>query len=339
MASPLQKLLLGAAVLGSAVALTGPAGAAPAMPEPTCGPGSADKAGDNTNATTMQQGSPNTDLLQFFWRYSVEGGKPKVTANLRVAELDKTVQAPYTAHGYTIDFTVGKEPRLLAAYIDQAGQVSYQYGHPRETTSTDPTPSYEGDTTGALYEGKNGIIEIELPIEAMKAAGQTLGSATIEARQYEGRTSVPIPAPVVFVAPIADDMSAKGGFVVAPCAVPAVPVTAGPSLPAATVPGAGAAPAPLKLEVTVPALKAKKVSKARGFAVKLKSPVALTGLKATLKKGTKTVGTGSLASLSGSGSMKIKVAKAIKKGTYALTFAGKGAGGQTATAAVAVRVK
>jgi methionine-rich copper-binding protein CopC len=319
----MKRTLLLTMMLAAAVAFSGPAAAAPTA---DCGNTAKDPAGDNQNQTTGGETTPSLDLTEFFWRFT--GGK--VTANLRVAELTTAVQAPYTAHAYTIEFTVNKEPRLLTAVIDQAGQVGYQYGHPREIDSTDPAPSYEGDTTGTLHEGKDGVIEIEVP-DAFKPVGATFGAATIEARQYAGRTAVGIPAPLIFVAPIADTMGGKSGFVGAPCAAPGTPTVTVPIATAAPLPAA-AAP---KLTVTAPKLVAKKVAKAKGFSVKLSTTAPLTAVTAQLKKGSKVVGKGSLKSLTGSGTLKVKVAKKLKKGTYTLAFTAAG-GLKTA---VAVKVK
>ena len=323
----MTRTLLITFALAAAVAFgTGPAAAAPTA---DCGNSSKDASGDNVNQTTTQQAPPNMDMTEFFWRFA----NGKVTANLRVAELDKTVQAPYTAHAYTIDFSVNKEPRLLSIVIDQAGQVGYQYGHPREVTSTDPAPSYEGDTTGQLHEGPNGVIEIEVP-EAFKPAGATFGAASIEARQYAGRTSVGVPLPLIFVAPIADTMTGKGGFVGAPCATPGTPTV---TAPVATEVVKGTVTAP-KLTVTAPKLVAKKISKARRFSVKLSTTAPLTGVTGQLKKGSKVFGKGSLKSLASKGTMKFKVTRKLKKGTYTLAFAAQGAEAKLTTA-VAVKVR
>jgi hypothetical protein len=325
-----KRITLGTAALAAAVALAGPAGAA--GPTADCNNSAKDATGDNVNQTTTQPATPNMDMTEFFWRF--EGGK--ATANLRVADLNTTVQPPYTSHAYTIEFTVNKEPRLLTAVYDQAGQVAFQYGHPREIDSTDPAPSYEGDTTGKLHEGKDGVIQIDVPMDVFKAAGATFGAATIEARQYAGRMAVGYPAPIIFVAPIADTMTGKAGFVAAPCAAPTVPtVTLPTGVTTTAVTGTAVAP---KLTVTAPRLVAKKVAKAKGFSVKLSTTAPLTGLTAQLKKGSKVVGKGSLKSLTGSGTMKLKVTKKLKKGTYTLAFAGTAAAGKLATA-VAVKVK
>lgn len=322
-----RTLLLLTTMLAVVVGLSGPAAAA--GPTADCGHTSKDASGDNVNQTTTQAAPANMDMTEFFWRFA-DG---KVTANLRVAELDTTVQPPYTAHAYTIEFTVNKEPRLLTAIYDQSGSVAFQYGHPREVDSTDPAPSYEGDTTGKLHEGKDGVIEIDVPMDVFKAAGATFGAVAIEARQYAGRMAIPYPAPVIFVAPVADQMAGKAGFVGAPCAAAGTPTAAVPvigGLPAAT---------PLQLKVTAPKLVAKKVAKAKGFSVKLQTSAPLTAVTGQLKKGSKVVGKGSLKRLTGRGTMKLKVAKKLKKGTYTLAFSGKGADGRAATAAVAVKVK
>lgn len=325
----MKRTLLLTTILAAAVGLSGPP--ATAAPTADCGNSSKDPSGDNVNTTTTQQATPNMDLTEFFWRF--ENGK--VTANLRVADLNTTVQPPYTAHAYTIEFTVNKEPRLLTAIYDQAGQVAFQYGHPREIDSTDPAPSYEGDTTGQLHEGKDGVIQIDVPMDVFKAAGATFGAAAIEARQYAGRMAVPYPAPVIFVAPIADDMSGKGGFVGAPCAAAAAPVPGAPTVPPVVAP----APAAPKLTATAPKLVGKKIAKAKSFKVKLKATAPLTAVTGQLKKGAKVLGKGSLKRLGSAGTMKFKVSKKLKKGGYTLVFAGKDADGRAVSTTVPVKVR
>lgn len=329
-----------AALLSAAVvAAPAPAGAAEPAPTPDCGVMATDKAGDNVNATTQQQAPPNTDVTQVFFRHTIKDGKPRVTANIRVAELTKAIQAPYTAHQYILDFTINKQPKLVAAIIDRAGGVSYYYGHPRAITDTDPAPSFEGYTTGALYEGKDGIVEIEVPLEAWKVpAGAAISALTFEVRQPVGRTSQVIPAPIVYVSPIADDGAGKGSFAIAPCATPGTPTPAAPitaPVDAGTPPPA-AAP---KLTVTAPKLVARKVSKARRFSVKLSSSAPLTGVVGQLKAGSRVLAAGKLASLGSSGAMTLKLTKKLKRGTYTLAFSGRDAAGQTAAAAVAVKVR
>lgn len=326
-----------AGLLAACVALAAPARGAEPPPTADCGVTATDRAGDNVNQTTNQQGTPNTDVKEVFFRYAVKDGKPALTANIRVAELDTTVQAPYTAHWYQLEFTVNKKPKLLAAVIDAAGLVSFYYGHPREITDTDPSPSYEGDTTGRLYEGPDGVIEIDMPIEAMELAGGAISGLTFEVRQAVGRTSVTIPAPIIFVAPIVDDGSGKGAFPVAPCAKPDVPTTAAPVVPAPVAPVTETAKAAPELRVTAPRVKALR--KGRSFAVALQSTAPLSAVTAQLRKGRTVLAQGKLARLASKGSVRLKARRAVRKGTYQLLVTAKAADGTALSRAVAVRVR
>ena len=113
-------------------------------------------------------------------------------------------------------------------------------------------------------------------------------------------------------------------------AVPRPPASPPPSSPAPPpVQAAPPAVAPPTITVRPGRLSARK---ARGrLKVGLSSDGRLTGLVATLKKGSKMVGSGRLATLDGPGRIVLKVKK-LRKGSYTFRVAGKsGAGNVVAT--------
>jgi hypothetical protein len=73
--------------------------------------------------------------------------------------------------------------------------------------------------------------------------------------------------------------------------------------------------------------------------VKLKSTEAITKLGAQLLKGKKVVGTGKLASLNGTGTLKLKLRSKLKKGSYVLNLVGNRASGERATAAFKLKAR
>ena len=70
-------------------------------------------------------------------------------------------------------------------------------------------------------------------------------------------------------------------------------------------------------------VSAKKAKKGKSIAVKVTTSRAVEQVTATLKQGKKTLGTGRVAPFGGSGTLKVKLAKALKKGTYTLTVVGR----------------
>jgi len=107
--------------------------------------------------------------------------------------------------------------------------------------------------------------------------------------------------------------------------------------PAVTPPPA-AAPA-TKLTATVPTLSAKKVNKAHAFTATVKTTAPLTGVRGLLVDKKRQRGQGSLASLSGTAKLKVKVKGKLKPGTYQLSVGGKDAQGASVVASAKIRVK
>jgi hypothetical protein len=96
----------------------------------------------------------------------------------------------------------------------------------------------------------------------------------------------------------------------APAPAPAAPVTSPPP------------PAPVEainLAVATGKASAKKLAKSRSLPVKVTVSREVKSITATLKKGSKTVGKGSLGVTSGTKTLKVKIAKKLKKGTYSLS--------------------
>jgi hypothetical protein len=100
-------------------------------------------------------------------------------------------------------------------------------------------------------------------------------------------------------------------------------------------------PARLAVKVTVPKLRAKRLAKTRRITVKLRGKA--TALKAQLRAGVapdaKVLGTGRLATLDGSGKLKLKLRGKLKRGRYVLSLTGRNADGAAAEGAVGVRVR
>ena len=364
MTTTTARRLAAAAMIAAATATVAPAAAeeAPLAPTSCAGLTFEDPTGDAyVNAVPVSGtvgGQPfppqapvpagdNVDLTQGYFVHAPNAkGTNVLTAVLRVKNMSKTPGAG-GSQGlfYSMNFTISEDGADVGKFVAATivgESVSYSYG-----TAGQDGYTTEGQTTGRIIDGENGAIEIVVPVAPMKLTNKSLGSPNGNAANIYGDPSV---GPYFFPA---NDVGPDGGegkaFKVAPCGEAGVPTPAEPTTPGVSTPapggGGGSAPqqgAPqqsgLGITVTVPKLSAKKIAKKKGFAVKLSSSGKVTGLKATLLKGRKTVGKGALASVEGSATLKLKTAKTFKKGTYTLRLTGTNAAGQTSSAQVQMKV-
>jgi hypothetical protein len=240
--------------------------------------------------------------------------------------------------------------RFVRAYQDVSGTVKYTWGEPRAVTDDQTAPRVGGATTGALFPGKGGIVQIEIPLKDIGAtAGSQLKGLSIQVRQWASLPAA-VPStglPLFSPAPIYDDAAGKGAYTLGPCpATPAPGAPGGPPAPApstttTTTAPSGSSPAALNVKVTVPKLAAKKLAKAKKFTIKLSGTAS--GLTAVVRKGAdrngKALASGKLATLKGSGKLTLKTKGKLKKGTYVLAITGKNAQGQPAEGAVKIKVR
>lgn len=342
-----MRKLFAAAALAAASLVAAPAGAVDqTKPEVSCfGLLFKDKIGDATSAGPAGDSSykpDNLDLSEGFLKYDAAQGAEAATINLRVANLHKTIPKGATAIVWQMNYVGSQGTNAwVRAMTDFSGLVSYEYGGLEETPAI-PFNVRRGATTGAFFEGKDGIVQIVIP-ESLEPKGQVL--KTFKISTYEAVQTLPGAAPTpVKGGLLYEDDNASGGkttwTVGQPC--PA----AAPAAPAAPAELPAAAPAPvtalsssgpLPVKVTSRRFKAKKVKK--GMTIKLKASEPLTKIGAQLKKGKKVVGKGSLAKLNkGKGSLRLK-AKRLKKGTYVLDLAGTDATGARRFTAVKISIR
>ena len=340
-----------ALVVAGAATAAMPAGADEAAPLPTscAGMSFTDPAGDQkVNMVPLsggiadqipkpQKAKDNVDIIGGFLRYVTEGDKNVLTANLVVTDLTAGSETGASGLMYTFGWTQDGATRFVQATVPNSGDPAFTYG-------TNSTSGYdtEGETTGKLHMGKNGVVSIVIPVQAMGMANKSLTLTNASAAnlyEAEGRGFFP-------ENDAGPDNRQGKAFKVAPCAEAGTPTQAGPTVPQVpvAVPDTGT-PAPtgvstLNLKVIASKLSARKLKRARSVSVKLSSGEAITGLTASLRKGSRTLAKGSLASLSGTGTMKLKLARKAKlrKGTYSLVLKGTNAAGQAASAVVSLRV-
>ena len=113
----------------------------------------------------------------------------------------------------------------------------------------------------------------------------------------------------------------KASAVLGAATKPAAPLPATPPTTAETpAPAPATAPA-ASLSMTTKSVSAKKSKKKLTLAIGATKPV--TDVTASLKKGSKTLGTAKLASLGTSGKLVFKLKKALKKGSYTVAISAK----------------
>ena len=348
-------LTAGALVAAAAAAL--PARAQTAQPQPTSCAGVTfnDPAGDQKVAAAVvagqavgppQKAGDNLDLIKGFFRYVPNAaGKNVLTAHLNVTNLTKTIEPNFDTNVWIMYMTVEGTEHFVRLTVDKAGKETYVYGTFAANSNT-----VVGDTTGKMYEGANGMIEIVVPVEKMGIAGKTMETPYGNSRVGG--------AGFIFPVDIGPDDNAGKDFKVTPCAEAGTPTQAEPDpTPTPTpAPGGGggggggggtqpapapgpAAPAPVTYTVTSPKLTAKKINKRKKFVLAVRSSGKVTGFTGRLLKGKRAVGTGKLAALDGAGKLTIKVKKKLKKGSFTLVLSGKDTSGRVATGRVQLRVR
>jgi hypothetical protein len=134
---------------------------------------------------------------------------------------------------------------------------------------------------------------------------------------------------------VADDYAYQGLATLAVAgAAPATPPASTP--PASTPPASAPAPG-ATLTIRTRSASAKR---AKGkLKVGVSSDQAVTQVVATLSKGKKKVGTGKLATLSGNGTVTVKVPRKLKPGSYSIAVTAKDQRGATVGAAAKLKIK
>lgn len=262
----------------------------------------------------------STDVRGIF--FNSTGGK--VTLNIQLTEA--VTEAPAGTQGIVYRFLYSKPDTLFLDVEVGLTGVTYSYGH------FETGPVGDGETTGTIHEGPDGVISVNLPPShggkaGMKLAGNLFSSISTGAIlastdyapdegdfTYDGAECPGSPEPV---AP--------------PSATPA------PGGPVATPEPTGPQNQPLgKLAVKASPSKLKAGRKKATF--KLTASEEITSLTAKLTRRGKAVGTGSLARLSGTAKLKLKLKGKLKKGSHQLVLNGRKADGTNGAAVFKIKV-
>jgi hypothetical protein len=328
-------IVLGAAALAAAA----PAGAVDeTKPAPACyGLAFTDKKGDAASQAPGAQpgGRENLDLIGGFYKYDAAKAEEATTFNMQIANLSKDIPDGATAVSWYISYGNAAGDPWLRALTDFTGLVSYETGH-YEIVGPQTQSVRDGATTGAFFEGPEGVIQIVYPADGPGKPGTTLKTATVTA--YEARQVLPGASPTPAKGGLlyeVDIASTKGTFTVgSPC-----PATA-PSAPAASTNApapttqplnSGTKPLPARLVTT-------KAKAAKRLKLKVKSTEALTKFGLQIRKGKKVFGKASAAKLSGTKTLKVKTKK-LKKGSYTVDLAGTDSSGARRFAVAKLKIR
>jgi hypothetical protein len=272
--------------------------------------------------------SDATEIQRTFLKYDASKGAEATTLNMVVKNL--TLSPPAGATGMVWDFKFAGTDgatHFVRAIVDLSGGSAFEYGSLDETL---PVQRYvaEGSTPGKFFEGPDGVIQLVVPPDFAKP-GTTLKSIVGEAQLSLQIVPSAVPTPPSRgLTNVYDDTAGKA-VPIGECA-PDQPIEGG-------VLGGVTRALPVTLATT--ATSAKKVKKAKSLSLKLKSTEKITALTAKLLKGTTSYGKGSLAELNGSGTLKLKLSKKLKKGSYTVNLAGTDSAGNKLTATAKYKVK
>ena len=331
------------AVAIAAAALAAPVASAADKPVPCNGkPLGTDPAGDAFVGfvglvESPVPAGPNTDFTSVF----INNADGKVIVNYTIADLTTTVPPDATAIGYRMNYDIGDVSNYLQVNIDSAGTVTYSYGHV-ETGGV----VKDGDTTGALFEGKEGVISIVVPPTHGGKPGTKLAGIDIFSAYVRGRVNTQTDQ-----MPDGDaELSYNGAA--CPGGSPTSPPPPSGQTPPPSGGGGGSTPpppssqppanptAPLKVTAKPTKLSLKKIKKAKKATFSLSSSEELTNVAIAFQKGSKTVGSKKLAKLGRTAkvALKLKGARKLKKGAYRLVVTGRRADGSTGSVIIKIRV-
>jgi hypothetical protein len=304
---------------------------------------------------------PNLDIQNVFLNYRPGAdGKPVLTANFQVREL-KDAKPEISAEGvsWVLEFDRLANIDWVRAVYD--GAWKFQWGDIKGETGDLPElgnlwQSVPAATTGRVFPGKDGIIQIDFPANPEVKAGAKLPAAwaftSVLPPSWDGYTNTYV---VTDAAPeegdkdytVVDCPAGDPSAVPTPDATVTPPTTGTPQQttpptdqpqqqPPANNPQARQTVLPFKAAGSLGS--AKKAARKRLISVRVSSTQTITNLFVQLKKGSKVIGTGRLSTLNGNGTLKLALrSKKLKAGKYLLAATGS-VDGQSLTAGQTVRI-
>lgn len=185
--------VLAAAALAAAMVVPS-ASAQTAAPVPGCGLVSVDPADDSTSQipTAVRPKPGALEIERAFFDHT-DG---VTTVNIQVLDLSTALPVGTTSLHWTTQW-VGADgvTRFVRAVTDYTGQLIFEHGELVPPIGGLVLPRYEakGATTGTLFTGPHGVVQIVIPPSVGGAAGTKLTG--IYSQASDGRTVVPNAAP------------------------------------------------------------------------------------------------------------------------------------------------
>lgn len=338
-----NPLLLSLLALGAVTAV--PARAVDAAKPTACnGVHATDPAGDQELNPLFPAGSTtqpaNMDATGLFFNHRADkDGKPVLTANISVANLDQSVPAATDSQGgvyYYVIYSYADAVKFVAAH-NTGSAIEYEFG------TIDPdlgTYTTDGSTTGAFFEGADGVVQIDVPEavggkigESIKGAIVTIDGIDIGTDHGNGinNHADTLPDDADVVAPNGKDYTVVACPAGSSSAPPAPAPGPGPA-PAPAPPQSGS-PAPGQPADTVLPVKwnnslgsAKKAKKGKKLTAKGSASKPISNLVVQLKKSSgkgAALATGKAKSVkAGSFKLSLKLKKKLRKGVYTLIATG-----------------
>jgi hypothetical protein len=323
-ARPATRRTLGAIAAVIAVAwLAAPAGALDATkPGPGCaGLSFVDPAGDQTDP--FGQAPSNLDVTGGFFKY--DGA---TTANIQIADLNQDVPAYATGVDWYFVYTVGSTTYYVEASIDFTGTATFGYG------TYDTTNGYTevDNMPGKFFNGRDGIIQLAVPNAAKGGEGNVLRDPYVDATESY---SVPGVGGFVQSADEGPDSMSGHSYTVGSCEAGA----AGGPRPA-NAPGRTST---LRIALLSKRATAARARKGRTLSLRLRSTEKITRLAARITSGSTVhpvvYGTGRLRRINGRATLRIRLRRSLRHGSYRLDLTGIKAHGKRASRTLHLTVR
>jgi hypothetical protein len=195
---------------------TTPALAADPLPQPGCqGLAFEDPDADQANTLVPAQfTTPSTEMTGGFLLY--DPVKQKTTFNIVVKDLQATVPAGFMSIAWQANLTTPDGTNaFIRALLDATGSLIYEWGAPDATLPVTRNV-VQGTTTGKLFPGANGVVQLDVPA-TLAPAGATLSN--VSGTTYQSNMSGPNAVPPLVTRGLSQimDTTDPGEFTVSPC--------------------------------------------------------------------------------------------------------------------------
>jgi hypothetical protein len=205
-----------ALVTALASVLSSPALAADPLPQPGCqGFAFEDGDADQTNVLVPAQfRTPSTEMTGGFLLY--DEATKKTTFNIVVKDLQATVPTGFMSIAWQANLTTPDGTNaFIRALLDATGSIIYEWGAPDATLPVTRNV-VQGTTTGKLFTGPNGVVQLDVPA-ALAPAGATLDN--VSGTTYQSNASGPNAVPPTVSRGLSQimDTTDSGVFTVGPC--------------------------------------------------------------------------------------------------------------------------